>query len=131
MSLKSRSGIRSANHGTIGFFSNFFRALKRKSSIHLSSFLMPDISRTIASLMPFFGLKTGIWSSDQPSWYRLKSRLSMAIALPWDNPYVHSTNSHSGHVNKIGQSRAVPTPPTAPKRPFSIKRHGDVREDPY
>ena len=27
-----------------------------------------DISRTMASLMPFLGLKTGIWSSDQPNW---------------------------------------------------------------
>jgi hypothetical protein len=36
-----------------------FSALSRKSSIHLSSFLMADISRTIASLMPFLGLKTG------------------------------------------------------------------------
>ena len=25
----------------------------------------------------------------------------------------------------------MPTPPTAPKRPFSITRHGDVRDDPY
>jgi oligopeptidase B len=25
----------------------------------------------------------------------------------------------------------VPTPPTAPKRPFQIARHGDVRDDPY
>ncbi len=25
----------------------------------------------------------------------------------------------------------MPTPPTAPKRPFQIARHGDVREDPY
>jgi oligopeptidase B len=25
----------------------------------------------------------------------------------------------------------VPTPPTAPQRPFSITRHGDTRVDPY
>src|SRR5665213_618783 len=131
MSLKSRSGMRSANHGTIGFFSNFLSALSRNSSIHFSSFLMPDISRTTASLMPFFGLKTGIGSSDQPSWYLLKSRLSTDMALPWDNPYVHSTNSESGHVNKLRQSRAVPSPPTVPQHPFSITRHGDVRNDPY
>ena len=34
----------------------------------LLSLLIDDISRTISSLIPFFGLKTGIWSSDQPSW---------------------------------------------------------------
>ena len=60
--------MRVANHSSMGFFSNLLRAFKRKSSIQDSSFLIPDISRTMASLMPFLGLKTGIWSSDQPNW---------------------------------------------------------------
>ena len=59
MSLKSRSGMRSANQGSMGFFSKRFRASKRNLSIQGSSLFIADISRTMASLIPFFGLKTG------------------------------------------------------------------------
>src|ERR1700684_1121851 len=131
MSLKSRSGMRSANHGTMGLRSNFFSASRRNFSIQGSSPFMADISRTMASLRPFFGLNTGNWSSDQPSWYRLKSKLSIAIALLWDNPYVHSTNSRVRLDHIYWLSRGVLTPPAASKRPHTITRHDDTREDPY
>src|SRR5665213_732283 len=131
MSLKSRSGMRSANHGTMGLRSNFFNASRRNFNIQGSSPFMADISRTMASLRPFFGLKTGNWSSDHPSWYRLKSRLSIAIALLWNNPYGHSTNSPVGFDPNCWLSSEVLNPPTAPKRPHAITRHGDTRDDPY
>ena len=86
--------MRVANQSSMGFFSKRFNAFRRNSSIQGASFLMPDISRTMASLIPFLGLNTGICSSDHPSWYRLKSRLSIDMALlKRDIPYVHSTNS--------------------------------------
>ena len=50
--------MRSANHGGHGFFSKRLRAFRRKSRIHSGSPFMADISRTISSLRPFFGLKT-------------------------------------------------------------------------
>src|SRR5487761_2403321 len=130
MSLKSRSGMRLANQGSIGFFSNRVRALRRNSRIQGASLLMSDISRTMASLMPFLGLKTGICSSDQPNWYRLKSRLSIATALLWDLPYGHSSNS-CARARAGWQSGGGPTPPRAPRRPHAITRHGDTRIDPY
>src|SRR5487761_2134588 len=130
MSLKSRSGMRLANQGSIGFFSNRLRALRRNSRIQGASLLMSDISRTMASLMPFLGLKTGICSSDQPNWYRLKSRLSIATALLWDLPYGHSSNS-CARARAGWQSGAVPTPPRAPRRPHASTCHGDTRIDPY
>ncbi|NNN00496.1 MAG: S9 family peptidase [Acidimicrobiaceae bacterium] len=55
------------------------------------------------------------------------------MALLWDLPYGHSTNSHDRHAINYWQSGVVPTPtpPTVPQRPFPIVRHGDIREDPY
>ena len=59
--------MRVANQGSMGFFSKRFRASRRNLSIQGSSLFMADISRTISSFKPFFGLKTGSWSSDQPN----------------------------------------------------------------
>jgi oligopeptidase B len=57
--------------------------------------------------------------------------LSIAIALLWDNPYVHSTNSLILPARNYWQSSEVLNPPAAEKRPHAITRHGDTREDPY
>ncbi len=58
MSSKSRSGIRFANHAAMGLRSNRLRAFSRKVRIHSGSPFISDISLTMSSLRPFFGLKT-------------------------------------------------------------------------
>jgi oligopeptidase B len=57
--------------------------------------------------------------------------LSIAIALLWDNPYGHSTNSFASFTRKYWQSGEVLIPPAAEKRPHAISRHNDTRDDPY
>ena len=47
-----------ANHEAIGLRSKCLRAFRRKSRIHVGSFFISDISRTIDSFKPFLGLKT-------------------------------------------------------------------------
>ena len=47
-----------ANHAAMGRRSNRWRARSRNWSIQSGSFFIADISRTMDSLRPFFGLKT-------------------------------------------------------------------------
>ena len=46
-----------ANHEAMGLRSKCLRALRRKSLIHVGSFFISDISRTMDSFRPFLGLK--------------------------------------------------------------------------
>ncbi len=47
-----------ANHSAIGLRSNRCNDRSRNARIQSGSFFIADISRTIASFKPFFGLKT-------------------------------------------------------------------------
>ena len=56
MSSKSMSGMFFANQSSIGLRSNRFSALSRNFVIHSGSPLRSEISRTISSFRPFWGV---------------------------------------------------------------------------
>ncbi len=56
MSSKSMVGMFLANQSSIGLRSNRFSDFSRKSRIQSGSDFCPEISRTISSFRPFFGM---------------------------------------------------------------------------
>src|SRR6187399_578714 len=81
MSWKSMSGMFTANHSAIGFFSNRRSERWRRSVIQRGSPFHHEICSTTPGLMPFSGVNAYSTESLQPRSYLLRSRSKLVIAV--------------------------------------------------